>query len=72
MKAFIFFEKIFGAHYIFSHHLPSKSNQFGKANLNSYKIILMHLAMLSPRVGGAAYPRDFDSDSFPLGRDFDT
>ena len=29
--------------------------------------------MLSPRVGGGVgYPRDFDSGSFPLGRNFDT
>ena len=33
---------------------------------------LMHLSMLSPRVGGAGYPREFDSDSFPLGQDFDS
>ena len=35
-------------------------------------IDLMHLSMLSPRVGGGGgYPREIDSESFSLGRDFD-
>ena len=33
----------------------------------------MHLSMLSPRVGGGGgYPQEFDSESLPLGSDFDT
>ena len=34
--------------------------------------IFMHLSIVSLRVGGVGYPQDFDSNSFPLGRDFDT
>ena len=36
--------------------------------------IIMHLSMLSPRVGEGegGYPREFDSESLPLSRDFDT
>ena len=36
-------------------------------------IVLMHLSMLSPRVGGGGtdYPREIDSASFSLGADFD-
>ena len=32
---------------------------------------IMHLSMLSPRVGRGGYPREFDSESLPLSRDFD-
>ena len=34
----------------------------------------MHLSMLSPSVGGGGgcYPREIDSESLPLGRNFDT
>ena len=31
----------------------------------------MHPSMLSPRVGGGGYPREFDSESLPLSGDFD-
>ena len=36
--------------------------------------IFIHLSMFSPRVGGggAGYPREIDSASFPLVRDFDS
>ena len=32
---------------------------------------VMHLSMLSPRVGGAGYPREFDIMKLSQGRDFD-
>ena len=33
----------------------------------------MHLSMVSPRVGGGGgYPREIDSESLPLSRNFDT
>ena len=32
----------------------------------------MHLSVLSPRVEGAGNTREFDSESLPLSRDFDT
>ena len=48
---------------IISHFVPKKSHFVSK---------VMHLSMLSPRVGGAGYPREFDSESLPQGRDFDT
>ena len=34
-------------------------------------VIIMHLSMLSPRVG-AGYPREFDIMKLSQGRDFDT
>ena len=33
--------------------------------------VLMHLSMLSPRVGRAGYPREIDGACLPQGREFD-
>ena len=40
---------------------------------SDFSDLVMHLSMLSPRVGGggAGYPREIDWECLPLGRDFD-
>ena len=37
---------------------------------NRSQSFIMHLSMLSRRVGVGGYPREFNSESLPLGRDF--